>query len=47
MDDVEQHRAQWQRRQRGLRRLQGFGFLLLALGVLVLVYGVLLLTGGR
>jgi hypothetical protein len=37
-DDRERRRQEWQRRQRGLRRVQDVGLALLALGVLVLVF---------
>lgn len=40
--DVERQRAEWQRKQRLLRRAQDLGLLLLTLGVLVLVYVALL-----
>jgi lipopolysaccharide/colanic/teichoic acid biosynthesis glycosyltransferase len=37
-EDVEHRREEWQRRQRGVRRVQDVGLALLALGVLVLVF---------
>ena len=47
VDDVDSRRADWQRRQRDLRRLQNFGYLLLALGAVVILYAVVLVAEGR
>lgn len=44
-DELERRRAEWERRQKRLRRAQDVGLLLLTLGVLVLAYVALVASG--
>jgi hypothetical protein len=43
--DLEQRRAEWERRQRKLRRAQDIGLVVLTLGVLLLAYVALVASG--
>jgi hypothetical protein len=43
--DLERRRAEWERRQRRLRRAQDIGLVVLTLGVLLLAYVALVASG--
>jgi hypothetical protein len=43
--DIERRRAEWEQRQRKLRRAQDAGLVVLALGVLLLAYVALVASG--
>jgi len=44
-NDLERRRAEWERRQRKLRRAQDIGLVVLTLGVLLLAYVALVASG--